>query len=127
MQQLQDKMHNDAKWDDVNILQKPLELYALIERVIMKQTGNEYAPCKLVDHLLVVLTMRQSNNMSNSQWYEKFNTQVDVAKSIGVMFDQFNSLWEYCCMAKGWGTHISLSANEQDEIRLNPRKDSLPT
>ena len=36
MQRLQDKMYDDDKWEDVNKKQKPLELYALIEQVIMK-------------------------------------------------------------------------------------------
>ena len=40
-QRLQDKMHNGDKWEDVNKKQKPLELYTLIEQVVMKQTGDE--------------------------------------------------------------------------------------
>ena len=124
-QRLQDKMHDDAKWEEVNKKQKPLELYALIERVIMKQTGDEYAPCNLVDHLLAVLTMRQPNNMSNSQWYEKFNTRVDVAESVGVKFDQFDSLWDYCCTAKGWGKYGTLTTKEQEEIRSDSKERLL--
>jgi hypothetical protein len=39
-----------------------LELYSLIERVVMKQTGDEYEPCNLVENLLAVLTMKQTTN-----------------------------------------------------------------
>ena len=76
---LKDKMHDDPKWDTVNKDRKPLELYALIERVIMKQTRDEYPPHNLVDNLMAVLTMKQLPNQSNAQWYEKFCTRVDVA------------------------------------------------
>jgi hypothetical protein len=69
-QRLQDKMHNNDKWEDVNKKQKPLELYALIERVVMKQTGDEYSPCNILDSLLSVLLMKQQQNQSNAQWYE---------------------------------------------------------
>ncbi len=37
-QRLQEKLHNDPKWDAVNASQKPLELYTLIQKVVMKQT-----------------------------------------------------------------------------------------
>jgi hypothetical protein len=53
-------MHDDDKWNSVNKNQKLLELvYALIERVIMKQTGDECPPCNVVDNLLSVLLMKQ--------------------------------------------------------------------
>ena len=88
-QNLQDKMHYNDKWEDVNKKQKALELYALIERVVMKQTGDEYPPCNIVDNLLSVLLMKQQQNMSNAQWYEQFCTRVDVAELMGVTFDSF--------------------------------------
>jgi hypothetical protein len=49
----------------------------------MKQTGDEYPPHNLVENLLAVLTLKQQNNQSNAQWYEKLNTRVDVAESVG--------------------------------------------
>ena len=110
-QRLQDKMHDDGQWDTVNKNQKPLELYSLIERVVMKQTGDEYQPCNLTDNLLAVLTMKQPNNMSNSQWYEKFNTRVDVAESVGVEFDVYRSMWDYCIESKGWSDYDTLTTN----------------
>lgn len=86
-------MHDDVQWEKVNKNQKPLELYALIERVVMKQTGDEYPPSNLIDNLLAMLTLKQQPNMNKSQWYKKFNTQVDVTKSIGIQFDVFRCLW----------------------------------
>ncbi len=66
-QQLQDKMRDNLQWDAVDTNQKPLELYSLIEQVVMKQTGDEYQLCNLTDNLLAVPTMKQLINMSNSQ------------------------------------------------------------
>jgi hypothetical protein len=59
MQRLQDKMHDDAQWEAINKNQKPLELYTLIERVVMQQTGDEYPTSNLIDNLLAVLTLKQ--------------------------------------------------------------------
>jgi hypothetical protein len=81
---LKERLHDDPKWDQVNKDRKPLELYALIERVVMKQTGDEYPPQNLLENLLAVFTMKQQPNQSNAQWYEKFGTRVDVAESVGV-------------------------------------------
>jgi hypothetical protein len=58
-QRLQDKLHDDPQWEVVNKNRKPLELYTLIERVVMKQTGDEYPPHNLVENLLAVLTLKQ--------------------------------------------------------------------
>jgi hypothetical protein len=88
-QRLQDKMKDDAQWEHVNKNHKPLELYALIERVVLRQTGDEYQGANIVDNLLSVLTIRQANNISNAQWYERFNTRVEVAESVGIRFDIF--------------------------------------
>ena len=83
-QRLQDKLHDDSQWEKINREQKPLELYTLIEKVVMKQTGDEYPPHNLVENLLAVLTLKQQSNQSNAQWYEKLNTRVDVAESVGI-------------------------------------------
>ena len=121
-QRLQDKMHDDTQWDVVNKKQKPLELYSLIEQVVMKQTGDEYQPCNLVDNLLGVLTIKQPNNMSNAQWYERFNTQVDVAESVGVEFNMFRSMWDYCINNRGWSDYDTLTPDEQKTIRLESKE-----
>ena len=69
-QRLQDKLHEDSQWEAISMAKKPLELYTLIERVVLNQTGDEYPPNNLVDNLLAVLQLKQQNNQSNAQWYE---------------------------------------------------------
>ena len=124
-QRLQDKMHDDDKWDDVNRKQKPLQLYALIERVVMKQTGDDYPPCNVVDNILSVLLMKQQQNMSNAQWYERFCTRVDVAESMGVEFDSSKCLWDYCIQQRGWNEYDTLSHDDQTTIRSESKERLL--
>jgi hypothetical protein len=124
-QRLQDKLHDDAQWETINKNQKPLELYSLIERVVMKQTGDEYPPHNLMENLLAVLTLKQQNNQSNAVWYEKFNTRVDVAESVGVQFDNFTCLWEYCCTARGWNEYDTLTPSEQATIKSDSKERLL--
>ena len=111
-------MHDNENWEDVNNnkKQKPLELYALIQQVVMKQTGDEYSPCNIVDNLLSVLLMKQQQNMSNAQWYKQLCTRVDVAESMGVAFDSFKCLWDYCIQQRNWNNYDTLTAYEQSEI-----------
>jgi len=118
-------MHDDPLWERVNTDQKPLELYALIERVVMKQSGDEYQATNIVDNLLAVLTMKQQNNMSNPHWYERLNTRVDVAESVGVKFDIFRCMWEYCIEKKGWADYDTLSAADQATIRTESKERLL--
>ncbi len=77
---LQDKLHDDSHWEQVNKNQTPLELYALIERALMKQTGDECSQSNLIDNLLAVILLKQQNNQSYAQSYKKLNTRVDVAE-----------------------------------------------
>jgi hypothetical protein len=121
-QRLQDELHDDSQWEAINRDQKPLELYTLIEKVVMKQTGDEYPPQNLVENLLAVLTIKQQSNQSNSQWYEKLNTRVDVAESVGVRFDNFPSIWDYCCEARSWNEYNTLTPDEQDVIRAESKE-----
>lgn len=123
-QRLQDKLHDDAQWETINRNQKPLELYTLIERTVMQQTGDEYPPSNLVNNLIAVLTLKQQNNQSNTQWYEKLNTRVDVAESVGVQFTNFPSLWEHCYNSRAWREYYTLTPDEQETIR-NDSKERL--
>jgi len=91
----------------------------------MKQTGDKYPPHNLVENLLAVLTLKQQNNQSNAQWYEKLNTRVDVAESVGVQFNNFPSMWEYCCEAKGWREYDTLTPDEQETIRSDSKERLL--
>ena len=124
-QRLQDKLHEDAQWEKMNSKQKPLELYTLIERVVLKQTGYKHPPHNLMENVLAVLTLKQQNNQSNLQWYEKLITRVDVAESVGIRFDNFTSLYEHCCKARGWKEFSAITPEEQDTIKSDSKERLL--
>ncbi len=66
---------------------------------------------------MAVLPLKQQNNQSNAQWYEKLNARVDIAKSLGVQFNNFLNMWTYCCEAKGWNEYGTLNLDDQDTIQ----------
>ena len=83
---LQDKMKQDKNWAAVSTSYKPLELYKLMERVILKQSEDQYPLAALWEQLTNVTNARQGN-LTNNKWYDRFNTKVEVAESVGVSFD----------------------------------------
>jgi hypothetical protein len=76
---LQDKMKQDKNWATVSVSYKPLVLYKLIEQVILKQTEDQYPVAVLWEQLSNVANAKQGNS-TNNEWYEGFNTKMEVAK-----------------------------------------------
>ena len=109
---LQDKMKQDKNWTTVSVSYKPLELYKLIERVILKQTEDQYPVAALWEQLCNVTNAKQGN-MTNNEWYDRFNTKVEVAESVGVSFD-FEKIWEYCAQEAHKATYSLLQPDEQE-------------
>ena len=108
-QLLQDKMKQDATWSSVICSYNPLELYNLMEKVILKQTEDQYAYSAVAEQIIAVYTKKQGN-LLNAQWYEQFNTRVDVSKSVGVDFGH-QVLWEYSANVKYRTDYNSLSTD----------------
>ena len=82
-QLLQDKMKQDTDWTAVSTSYNPLRLIALIEKTVLAQTEDQYPFATVYDQELALYNFRQES-LSNPQWYERFNTKVDVANAIGV-------------------------------------------
>jgi hypothetical protein len=82
-QLLQDKMKQDTDWAVVSTSYDPLMLYRLIERTILAQTEDQYPFATVYDQELLFYSFKQET-LSNPQWYEKFNTKVDVSEAICV-------------------------------------------
>ena len=114
-QLLQDKMKQDASWTTMSMSCDPLELYKLIERVILKQNEDQYPFAAIHKQNLAVLNTKQGG-LSNTQWYERFNTRYDVARSVGVEFGH-KVLWEYCTQLAHSRSYDSLGMNVQATIR----------
>jgi hypothetical protein len=61
----------------------PLNLYHLIEITVLAQTEGQYPFATVYDQELSFYSFRREA-LSNPQWYELFNTKVDVGDAIGV-------------------------------------------
>jgi hypothetical protein len=110
-QLLQDKMKQDVSWSSVSMSYDPLELYKLIERVVLKHTEDQCPFAAIHEQNLAVLNTKQGG-LSNTQWYERFNTRYNVARSVGVEFSH-KVLWEYCAQASHSKSFDSLTTAKQ--------------
>jgi hypothetical protein len=110
-QLLQDKMKQDTDWNTVSISYDPLTLYRLIERTVLAQTDNQYPFATVYDQELSFYSFKQ-DNLSNPQWYERFNTKVDVSGAIGVT-RQHKVLLEYVAQESYTRAFMDLGPVEQ--------------
>ncbi len=73
---------------------KPLELYKLIESVVLKQTEDQYPVAAAWDQYMAVYNNKQGS-LTNNEWYERSRTKVEVAESVGCVFANDRTL-DYC-------------------------------
>ncbi len=93
-QLLQDKLKQDPTWAAVSRSYDPLALYTIIERVILKQTDDQYPFAAIHEQVLAIHSTKQETS-TNAQSYQRFKMRYEVARSIGVEFDNVTTLWEY--------------------------------
>ena len=82
-QLLKDKMKQDIDWATVSVSYDPLTFFRLIEKTTLSQTEDQYPFATVYNQELSFYSFRQEQ-MNNPQWYERFNTKVDVGDAIGV-------------------------------------------
>ena len=82
-QLLKDRMKQDEDWTTTSTSNDPLTLYRLIEKTILAQTEDQYPFATVYDQEMALYGFRQEK-LTNAQWYERFNTKVDVSEAIGV-------------------------------------------
>ncbi len=63
----------------------------------------------------------KQGNLSNNEWYDRFNTKVDVAESVGVSFN-FEKIWEYCALEVHKAAYTSLQPDKQEAVRVSARE-----
>ena len=122
-QMLQDKMKQDADWITVSTSYEPLSLYRLIEKTILAQTEDQYPFATVYDQELAFYSFRQET-MSNPQWYERFNTKIDVGNAIGVT-RQHKVLLEYVAMELHTKAFAALTTAEQQVVRTDAEERYL--
>jgi hypothetical protein len=98
-------MKQDMEWTNVSTSYDPLNMYCLIERTVLAQTEDQYTFATVYDQELSFYSLRQED-FSNPQWYERFNTKVDVGDAIGVT-QNHKDLLEYVAQE----THSSAFAD----------------
>jgi Rps23 Pro-64 3,4-dihydroxylase Tpa1-like proline 4-hydroxylase len=108
-------MKQDASWTMVSASYNPLELYRLIKQVVLKQTKEQYPFAAVHQQSLAMLNTKQGG-LSNTQWYERFNTQHDIAHSVGVELGH-KVLWEYCTQLKHSTSYDALGTTDQAAMR----------
>ena len=86
-------MKQDTEWNVVRTYYDPLTLYRLIKKTFLGQTEDQYPFAMVYNQEIGFYAFRQ-DNISNSQWYERFNIKVDVREAIGVT-RQHKLLLEY--------------------------------
>jgi hypothetical protein len=114
-QLLQDRMKQDTDWNITSTSYNPLELYRLIEKTTLAQMEDQYPFATVYNQELNFYSFRQET-MSNPQWYEKFNTKVDVGSAIGIT-RQHKVLLEYVAQENHTLTFAALSAKQKQAVR----------
>jgi Reverse transcriptase (RNA-dependent DNA polymerase) len=82
-QLLKDKLKHDPGYSDVMDSCDPLKLKSLIEKIILAQSEDQYPYATYFEQDKILVGFQQ-HDLTNAQYYEKFNTRVDVAKTVGV-------------------------------------------
>jgi hypothetical protein len=108
-------MKQDMDWNTVSISYDPLTLYQLIERNVLAQTEDQYPFAEVYDQEISFCSFKQ-DNLSNPQWYECFNTKVDVGGAIGVTH-QHKVLLEYVAQESYTRAFTDIGPVEQQLVR----------
>ena len=55
--------------------------------------------------------------MTNTKWYERFHTKVEVAESFGCVFAS-DKTWDYCAQLEYKHSYAGLGSAEQDAVDI---------
>ncbi len=87
-------MKQDADSQVVSDSYDPLKLLKLIEKIILKQSDNQYKIAIIMEQLKLLLAYCQDDEVMNAVYSNRFKTRVDVAEHIGVSFNN-PVLWDW--------------------------------
>ena len=109
-------MNQDAEWNVVRTSYEPLNLYRLIEKTVLGQIDYQNPFATVYNQDLAYFYAFIQDTTSNPQWYERFNTKVDVWEAIGVT-QQHKVLLEYVSQEIYTQNFSSLTEAEQLVVR----------
>jgi hypothetical protein len=64
----------------------PILSFELIEKVVLKQSDNQYRAAVLIAKQLSILSFHQDNHLGNAAYYDCFTTRMEVARQEGVCY-----------------------------------------
>lgn len=119
-QLLQDRMQQDPDWDEVNTSNDPLQLYQLIKKIVQGPTNDQYPPAIIYEQLVGLFGCRQEN-LSNAQWYERFN----AATAVGVSFEHKVLLEYQAGLDYAGATYESLTDAQKQAVKQASQEQLL--
>jgi hypothetical protein len=108
-------MKQDTDWEIVSTSYDPVTLYRFLEQTVLAQTENKYPFSTVYDQELSFYLFKKES-LSNPQWYERFNTKVDVGEVIGAT-RHHKVLLEYVAQESYTKSFTDLGAVEQKLVR----------
>jgi hypothetical protein len=81
-----DKMKQDIDRGTFSDSFDPIALFKLIEKIVLKQSDNQYKMAVLIDKQLSTLQICLDDQVSNATYYDCFTTRVEVAHQAGVCY-----------------------------------------
>ena len=123
LQHLLDQMKQDVIWTAVATSYDPLQLISSIEKTVLSQTEDQY-PFTIVYVQYLSLYGFHQNTMTTDQWYERFNTKVDVGTSIGVT-RQNSVLLEWTSQSVHSASFQDITNDKRTEIQTNAEERYL--
>jgi hypothetical protein len=109
-------MKQDTTWVMVSELFDPILLFKLIEKFVLKQSGNQYETVVLIAKQLSILSFYQDNLVPNATYYDQFTTRVEVACQAGVCYYTFD-LVDTKCAELSCTEYETLTPAKQKNVR----------
>jgi len=124
MQVLLDKMKHDPDWTTASESYDPLTLFKLIEKTVLAQTEDQYPFATVYEQECTLYSFSQ-NTLSNEQWYERFNTRIDVGTAIGVTRQHQVLLEHVASETSPPISFASMTPDQQSEVRTKAEERYL--
>jgi hypothetical protein len=116
-------MKQDIDWTSVSASYDPLMLCRLIEKTVLAQTEDQYPFATVCNQELSFYQFRQAENMNNLQWYERFNTKIDVGDAMGVT-RQHKALLEFVAQDHTVGLAVTTFDSLTDAVKDPVQRDA---
>jgi hypothetical protein len=84
--------------------------------VVLKQTKDQYPVAAVWDQYSAVFNAKQ-RSLPNTKWYERFNTKVEVAESVGCVLGH-DKILDYCAELEFKAPYQGLTTTEQTVMEI---------